>query len=55
MDVKGGWEWKRCDDLGDGCNSRFLFICMIWQFFLNLEIKRGSNSGELEVSVQIQC
>lgn len=40
-----------------GCcnsNSRFIFICMIWQFLLNLELKRGSNSGELEVSVQTQ-
>lgn len=54
-DVKGGGEWKRRDGLGDGCNSRFLSICVIWQFFLNLELKRGSNFGEFEVSVQEQC
>lgn len=54
-DGKGGGEWQRLDGLGDGCNSRFLFICMIWQFFLNLKLKRGSNSGELEASVQAHC
>lgn len=40
--------------LGDGYNSRVALFCMTQQFFLKLELKEGSNFGELEVSVQAQ-